>query len=580
MRNAYSYVRMSTDLQRKGDSMRRQLEASTKYASEHGLNLVEHIANTKLHDIGVSAYNGENAKTGALGHFLQALQDGHIPENSILLVESLDRLSRDKITESMGQFLLILGHGIEIVTLADGQSYRKQDLNEKPGALFVSLGVMIRANEESEIKSRRISAVWENKRRQAAKKPMTGICPAWLTLSKETGTFEQVPEKVAVVRQIFERCIQGSGSFATARYLNSEGVPVFGRAKYWHMTYVKKILENRAVLGEFQPKKSLDGKSTEAGPIIEDYFPAIIGENDFNLAMLATRSRKKGAGGRKGENFSNLLHSLLYCGSCGSRMFLKNRGYRDSKNMNFACSKMTAKSSCNMPEWSMTDVENRVIRHLQDVDFSDLFGAEERSKRNTLTEQIALNKENVRASEEKMRRSIAFIQENELPPGVTKEIGLELARLEAESVKYRERLEEAESNLIAETELERQVDSKTIQKLLMELNSRGDDYEFRAKFNNALRQAIDKIVLCKEPFYFEPMEYSDDDPRVIAFRNEKPSRNKLSLRDVLSRKKFEFYCDSLCRRIKIHYKTGAVKIIDIETGIIVKNNLTPYRKSS
>ena len=36
---AYSYLRMSTDLQLKGDSRRRQLEASQKYADEFDLDL-------------------------------------------------------------------------------------------------------------------------------------------------------------------------------------------------------------------------------------------------------------------------------------------------------------------------------------------------------------------------------------------------------------------------------------------------------------------------------------------------------------------------------------------------------------
>ena len=54
---AYSYIRMSTDMQLKGDSLRRQLEASTKYAATNGLDL---IADDRLHDIGVSAFKGDN----------------------------------------------------------------------------------------------------------------------------------------------------------------------------------------------------------------------------------------------------------------------------------------------------------------------------------------------------------------------------------------------------------------------------------------------------------------------------------------------------------------------------------------
>jgi DNA invertase Pin-like site-specific DNA recombinase len=47
---AYSYIRMSTDAQIKGDSLRRQLELSELYAQEHGLQLVD----TDLRDTGRS----------------------------------------------------------------------------------------------------------------------------------------------------------------------------------------------------------------------------------------------------------------------------------------------------------------------------------------------------------------------------------------------------------------------------------------------------------------------------------------------------------------------------------------------
>ena len=61
---AYSYIRMSTDVQLRGDSLRRQLEASSDYAAKHGLELVEE---SRLQDIGISAFKGANVSEGALG---------------------------------------------------------------------------------------------------------------------------------------------------------------------------------------------------------------------------------------------------------------------------------------------------------------------------------------------------------------------------------------------------------------------------------------------------------------------------------------------------------------------------------
>lgn len=76
---AYSYVRMSTDVQLKGDSLRRQTEESKRYCEENGLELVEDF---KLQDIGVSAYRGKNVTQGELGRFLSLAENGMIPEGS------------------------------------------------------------------------------------------------------------------------------------------------------------------------------------------------------------------------------------------------------------------------------------------------------------------------------------------------------------------------------------------------------------------------------------------------------------------------------------------------------------------
>jgi len=152
-------------MQLKGDSLRRQLEASKNYALQNNLELVESIDGIPLKDIGVSAFKGENIKKGALSLFLNLLEEQRIESNSILLIESLDRLSRETITNAFTQFISILNSGIEIVTLLDGQTYTKEKIDKEPSSLYISLAVMFRANSESDIKSKRLHASWDVKQR-------------------------------------------------------------------------------------------------------------------------------------------------------------------------------------------------------------------------------------------------------------------------------------------------------------------------------------------------------------------------------------------------------------------------------
>jgi DNA invertase Pin-like site-specific DNA recombinase len=251
----YSYLRMSTDLQLKGDSRRRQLEASRAYAEANGLELAE---GAELEDIGVSAFRGANVREGALGQFLKAVKAGSVKPGSFLIVESLDRLSREQVLIAQSLFLNIIQAGIHLVTLTDGRVYRAGTTDL--GDLIISLVIMSRAHEESQTKSHRISAAWKNKRAHAIiRTPMTKWCPAWLTLSGDRSAYIPNPGRVEVVRQIFRDTADGLGMYSVASRLNKAKVPTFGGPNGWHQSYVAKILANRAVLGEFQPHVRQDG---------------------------------------------------------------------------------------------------------------------------------------------------------------------------------------------------------------------------------------------------------------------------------------------------------------------------------
>ena len=88
----YSYTRFSSKEQLEGDSQRRQDEYITKYKDKSGL---EFDAELDLKDRGVSAFNALNIEKGALGKFLNLIKEGKIATGSVLLIESIDRLSKN-----------------------------------------------------------------------------------------------------------------------------------------------------------------------------------------------------------------------------------------------------------------------------------------------------------------------------------------------------------------------------------------------------------------------------------------------------------------------------------------------------
>src|SRR3954470_3227239 len=102
MRRAYSYIRFSDRRQMAGDSLRRQLKLTESYCERKGLFLDDSL---NLRDLGVSGFRGKNADTGALSLFLEAVKQKRVAVGSTLIVENLDRVSRDEIDEALPLFM-------------------------------------------------------------------------------------------------------------------------------------------------------------------------------------------------------------------------------------------------------------------------------------------------------------------------------------------------------------------------------------------------------------------------------------------------------------------------------------------
>lgn len=252
--DAYSYSRLSTKRQEKGDGLRRQLERSRRYAAEHRLRLQE----KSFEDLGVSAYDGSNASKGALGAFIRAVESGTIRRGSYLLVENLDRISRAELFEAIALLDKLVKLGIRVVTLIDGRVLDEETIKDQT-TLFFAVMVFIRANEESATKSDRVKKAHQRKRDTKSSFAF-GQGPGWLRPNASKTGWEVIPEKAQSVVKVFELVASGLGSTAIARIANREGWPVPGKAEDWHKTLPHKFVHNRRVLGDLS-RQSRTGKS-------------------------------------------------------------------------------------------------------------------------------------------------------------------------------------------------------------------------------------------------------------------------------------------------------------------------------
>ena len=372
---AYSYLRFSTPEQMKGDSFRRQTELSRKYAQEHGLELDETLS---FQDLGVSAFRGANAQDGQLGAFLAMVDQGKVRPGATLLVESLDRLSRQSPYLAFRQLDDILRRGVRVVTLQDGKVYDAEHGEIAFQDLMMSLLVMQRAHEESITKSRRCKEAWKAKRDAAISgaKKLTGLCPSWLALDKEKQEFIILEEKAAIVRRIFEMTIDGMGNRSIARTLNSEGVSPFGKGLGWSYDYIRRILENEGVIGRFQPhkRKIVNGKEKRVpiGDAIDGYFPSIVSPEVFYKALRMRKGRKIPAG-RASNAFSNLFTGFIVCGACGAPMHYENKGKLPKGGSYLVCFRARMKSGCKRHSWRYPQAQSHIMMNFNELDYREMF---------------------------------------------------------------------------------------------------------------------------------------------------------------------------------------------------------------
>ncbi|TIO06909.1 MAG: recombinase family protein [Mesorhizobium sp.] len=476
---AYSYVRFSTPEQAKGDSLRRQTQAAERYAALHGLDLDDELT---FRDLGVGAFKGANVEIGRLGAFLAAVEHDDIKSGSYLLVESLDRLSRQKPRKAVKVLERICEAGITVVTLDDQRVYTEAVLDDEPWALMTALMVAARANEESTKKGKRVGEAWANKRRTAAEKPLTALCPGWLTLRPDRSAYDLIDDRADTVRRVFDLTLAGRGQNAIAETFNREGVPMFGRGKMWHRTYIAKMLSDRSTIGTHTPHtvEVIDGKKVRTPTVpVEGYFPPVIDRETFD--RVSSLSNGRPAQRHREGSLANILGGLARCPQCDATMTRVNKGTKKGGKPYLVCTMAKAKKRCDYRQVRLEDVTATIIQKA-----GGLFGllpapkAElQRQWDSTVAAEAAVSDtiENLTAAIERAGHSSALLNRLRKNEAAHKELKRTLTDLE-------ERIADVQTNRVQET-LGRLVDATEAEEGSYDL----------PMINATLRQLFDKVVI-------------------------------------------------------------------------------------
>lgn len=309
---------------------------------------IELLPENIFSDTGVSGFDGSNKNKGKLKDLIDLIISQTVQEGDFIFVESIDRLSRQKMRLSKELVYSILDRGVTLVTTIDGQMYsRNKDGMEQDIMLSV---ISTRAHEESKTKSVRRKSAWNRAKKLADedKAIFNGHNPPYgISYNKEENRFEIVEDEAQEIRNIFES-LKYVGVSLTIRKINA-----YAKRK-WTNKNIHLLLQTKYVLGSYMAQRRDENKNKVFERFIEGYYPQIVSYELFNEALEAMklRAHRKHYGNQTVGSLNIFRHSIK-CDCCNASMlFEKQTNPKGVCYGYFHCfTRKELKTNCNQPRF-------------------------------------------------------------------------------------------------------------------------------------------------------------------------------------------------------------------------------------
>lgn len=318
MTRAAIYARFSSKELQSERSIDDQLALCRTKAAREGWQVV-----AEFHDHGKSAASmiGRDAVAEMMAQAKAGAFD-------ILIVESLDRLSRDQ-EDTAHIFKRLTFAGIQLVAVHEGRADSIQvGIRGIVSALFLSdLAHKVRRGAAGNVR---------------AGKHAGGMAYGYRPVPGKPGEWAKEPAEAAIVLRLFEECAEGHANLAVVKRLNAEGIAP-PRGRYWRAnaligsrTRGNGILRNAIYGGELVWNKVRMVKHPDTGKRLSRVNPesewlraaaphlAIVPRELFDRVQIAIGARSFSAPVRR-RMPKSLLSGLLRCEACGGGMSSKGK---------------------------------------------------------------------------------------------------------------------------------------------------------------------------------------------------------------------------------------------------------------
>jgi DNA invertase Pin-like site-specific DNA recombinase/ribosomal protein L17 len=479
---AYSYIRFSTPRQAEGDSLRRQIAATEEWCKANDYQLVD-----SYQDLGVSARKGKNADKGRLADFLAAVKSKAISKGSALIVERLDRLSRDAVEDALSLLLDIIRSGISVVTVHDGRVYTKGKVDTT--ALIIAVIELSAAHAANEARIKRVEEACKTQREKIrGGEILPGRCPGWCRYDGDKKKYIPILEKVKVVMRLYRETKNGKAMARIVADLNAEKVPTlrgeenFKKPTRWTKETVRHHLRSICVLGHKKPGEHV-GKYD--GEVVKYYYPQIIDDKLYNdvQAILDTRSkpRRKPTG-----EVVNILTGLLICSACGHPV---HRFDVNDRVPGVKCFEPGCEVKSHIDHRSLEQSILALLRdHILDSDFNADGSAD---KRKELTEKL----EALEVKEKELSEKVDYLVALGAEKGVSaKRTASRIIKVEEELDGVEGKIEDLKKELVTVDRESKSAinNAESVREIVLKYK---DNNDARARVANALRRIIDKIII-------------------------------------------------------------------------------------
>ncbi|WP_330544430.1 recombinase family protein [Aeromonas hydrophila] len=301
MPQAILYSRFSSAQQADGDSLRRQTEMAERFCMTHGLEL----SSMTFEDLGVSGW--KEVQRDGLKSLLKAVERGVVPNDSYILVEAADRLSRkgwEDVTKIVSE---LVSRGCSLVTIENGQIYNSTNFKTLAGVLPLMISADL-AKQESDRKSARIRSVKTSKR---TNRVIQGNQPFWIDIVDSSPVLN---DKAPLARRIVDLSLSGKRPLAIVREFNTERLES-PNGGVWQVAVIRSILKNTILYGAKTYFESRDG---EYKPVetVAGLYPKICTKAEFDLIKTGS--------GTKGRKAKGPFSTILRC-SCGRPLVIKGK---------------------------------------------------------------------------------------------------------------------------------------------------------------------------------------------------------------------------------------------------------------